>query len=120
MVQLGMMKVNIKADDLEYVRKSVKKKETKKGQMIHKRNTNVGIQLDLRGERYEDAMLRLDKYFDEVLLAGYHTFTIIHGHGTGALRNGVQDYLRKNKHVAGFRFGGAGEGGTGATVVELK
>ena len=120
MVQLGMMKVNIKEDDLEYLRKSVKKKDSGKGKMIHKRNTNVGIQLDLRGERYEDAMLRLDKYMDEVLLAGYQTVTIIHGHGTGALRQGVHKYLKKNKHVASFRFGGAGEGGTGATVVELK
>ena len=120
MVQLGMMKVNIKEDDLEYIRQSVKKKETKKGKVIHKRNTNVGIQLDLRGERYEDAMLRLDKYFDDVLLAGYQTITIIHGHGTGALRQGVHKYLKQNKHVASFRFGGAGEGGTGATVVELK
>ncbi len=120
MVQLGMMKVNIKEEDLEYLRQSVKKKDSGKGKMIHKRNTNVGIQLDLRGERYEDAMLRLDKYFDEVLLAGYQTVTIIHGHGTGALRQGVHKYLKQNKHVAGFRFGGAGEGGTGATVVELK
>lgn len=120
MVQLGMMKVNIKPEDLQYLRKSVQKKETKKGQIIHKRNTNVGIQLDLRGERYEDAMLMLDKYFDDVLLAGYQTITIIHGHGTGALRQGVHKYLKKNKHVASFRFGGAGEGGTGATVVELK
>ena len=119
MVQLGMMKVNIKEDDLEYLRQSVKKKDSGKGKMIHKRNTNVGIQLDLRGERYEDAMLRLDKYMDEVLLAGYQTVTIIHGHGTGALRQGVHKYLKKNKHVASFRFGGAGEGGTGATVVEL-
>ena len=120
MVQLGMMKVNIKADDLEYLRKSVKKKDTAKGKMIHKRRTDIGIQLDLRGERYEDAMLRLDKYMDEVLLAGYQTVTIIHGHGTGALRQGVHKYLKQNKHVASFRFGGAGEGGTGATVVELK
>lgn len=120
MVQLGMMKVNIKEDDLEYLRQSVKKKDSGKGKMIHKRNTNVGIQLDLRGERYEDAMLRLDKYMDEVLLASYQTVTIIHGHGTGALRQGVHKYLKKNKHVASFRFGGAGEGGTGATVVELK
>ena len=120
MVQLGMKKVNIKEDDFEYLRQSVKKKDSGKGKMIHKRNTNVGIQLDLRGERYEDAMLRLDKYMDEVLLAGYQTVTIIHGHGTGALRQGVHKYLKKNKHVASFRFGGAGEGGTGATVVELK
>ena len=120
MVQLGMMKVNIKPEDLQYLRKSVQKKETKKGQMVHKRNSHVGIQLDLRGERYEDAMLMLDKYFDDVLLAGYQTITIIHGHGTGALRQGVHKYLKRNKHVASFRFGGAGEGGTGATVVELK
>ncbi|HAX72871.1 MAG TPA: endonuclease MutS2 [Firmicutes bacterium] len=119
MVQLGMMKVNIKEDDLEYVRKA-KPKEQPKSKMVMKRRTNVGISLDLRGERYEDAMLMLDKYFDDVLLAGYQSITIIHGHGTGALRKGVHQYLKKNKHVETFRFGGAGEGGTGATVVELK
>ncbi|MGL4335633.1 MAG: endonuclease MutS2 [Turicibacter sp.] len=119
-VQLGMMKVNIKENDIEYVRKAVKQKNEPKSKMVYKRNTNIGLSVDLRGERFEDAMLILDKYFDDVLLAGYQSFTIIHGHGTGALRTGVQQYLRKNKHVASFRFGGGGEGGTGATVVELK
>ncbi|MCL1948830.1 MAG: endonuclease MutS2 [Turicibacter sp.] len=120
-VALGMMKVNIKESDLQYKGKAKKQKEPSvKSRVSMKKSANVGIQLDLRGERFEDAMNMLDKYFDDVLLAGYHTFTVIHGHGTGALRKGVHDYLRKNRHVAGFRFGGAGEGGTGATVVELK
>ena len=120
-VQMGVMKVNIKADDLQYVGKAKKQKEpSNRSKVTVKRSANVGISLDLRGERYEDAMLMLDKYFDDVILAGYQTFTIIHGHGTGALRTGVHKYLKRNKHVAGFRFGGAGEGGTGATVVELK
>ena len=119
-VQIGIMKVNIKASDLEYVRKAAKKKESSRSRVSVKKSTSVGIQLDLRGERFDDAMHRLDKYVDDVLLAGYQQATIIHGHGTGALRKGVHDYLRKHKHVAGFRFGGAGEGGTGATIVEFK
>ena len=119
MVGLGMIKMAIKETDLQYIGKVVKKKEATKGKVTHKRG-RIALQLDLRGERYEDALMRLDKYIDDVLLAGYQSITIIHGHGTGALRNGVQDYLRKNKHVASFRFGGAGEGGTGATIVELK
>jgi len=120
-VALGMMKMNIKESDLQYIGKAKKKKEpSAKSRVSVKKSAHVGIQLDLRGERYEDAMAMLDKYFDDVLLAGYQNFTVIHGHGTGALRKGVHEYLRKNRHVADFRFGGAGEGGTGATVVELK
>ena len=120
-VQMGVMKVNIKADDLQYIGKAKKKKEpSNRSKVTVKRSANVGINLDLRGERYEDAMLMLDKYFDDVILAGYQSFTIIHGNGTGAIRTGVHKYLKKNKHVLGFRLGGAGEGGTGATVVELR
>ena len=120
-VGIGAMKVNIKESDLQYKGKAKKQKEpSAKSRVSVKRSANVGIQCDLRGERFEDAMTILDKYFDDALLAGHHTFTVIHGHGTGALRKGVHAYLKKNRHVASYRFGGAGEGGTGATVVELK
>ena len=79
-----------------------------------------GSWIDLRGERYEDALLRTEKYIDDALLANYHRVSIIHGKGTGALRQGIQTYLKGHKRVKSYRYGEAGEGGFGVTVVELK
>jgi len=119
-VAMGSMKVNIKESDLQFIKSPAKKKQTKhKGHMSVQVN-HASTKLDLRGQRYDDAMVMLDRYFDEILMSGYDTFTIIHGHGTGAIRNGVQKYLKSNKHVSEYRFGGQGEGGMGATVVKLK
>lgn len=78
------------------------------------------LELDLRGERYEDAIIRTEKYIDDALLSNYHQVSIIHGKGTGALRQGVQEYLKRHSRVKSYRFGEAGEGGYGVTVVELK
>ena len=122
-VAMGVMTVNIKSDDLQYIKppgKPKKKRNVRGGSMSVKGNSNARGKLDLRGVRYEEAMLMLDQYFDQVMLANYDTVTIIHGHGTGAIRNGVQKYLRGKPFVAEFRFGGEAEGGMGATVVTLK
>jgi len=62
----------------------------------------------------------LEKYIDDALLAGHPRVSIIHGKGTGALRKGVQDYLKKHRAVKKIRFGDATEGGTGVTIVEFK
>lgn len=80
----------------------------------------IKMELDLRGERYEDALQRLESYLDQALLSNYSQVTIIHGKGTGALQKGVQDYLKRSKVVASFRGGMPSEGGFGVTVVELK
>ena len=74
------------------------------------RNSHVKLELDLRGERYEDAIVRTEKYIDDALLSNYGRVSIIHGVGTGALRQGIQSYLKKHKRVKSFRFGEAGEG----------
>jgi len=87
---------------------------------IKGKDFHVGLELDLRGERFEDALVRVEKYIDDALLAGYPRVSIIHGKGTGALRQGVQEYLRNHRSVKKIRFGDAGEGGTGVTVVEFK
>ncbi len=65
-------------------------------------------------------MARVEKYLDDAQLASYPRVSIIHGKGTGALRQGVQDYLKKHRGVKTFRYGDMGEGGLGVTVVELK
>lgn len=76
--------------------------------------------LDLRGERFEDAMQRVDKYLDDCVLAGYNKVRLIHGKGTGALRKGIHERLKSDRRVVSFAFADAREGGAGATDVVLK
>lgn len=118
-VQIGILKMNIKEAGLEYV-KPKKEKQPVVTAAIRGRSAHVKLELDLRGERYEDALHRTEKYLDDALLSNYHQVSIIHGKGTGALRQGVQQYLKKHSRVKSYRFGEAGEGGHGVTVVELK
>jgi DNA mismatch repair protein MutS2 len=118
-VQIGILKMKVKEKDLEYI-STPKQVETKPMAIVRGRDSHVNLELDLRGERYEDALLRVEKYVDDALLAGYPRVSIIHGKGTGALRQGVQEYLRNHRSVKKIRFGDAGEGGTGVTVVEFK
>lgn len=118
-VQIGILKMKVKEKDLEYISrpKPVQEKPlaTVKGKDYH-----VSLELDLRGERYENALLRVEKYLDDALLAGYPKVNIIHGKGTGALRQGVREYLKNHRSVKAMRFGDVSEGGNGVTVVELK
>ncbi|MCR8852827.1 endonuclease MutS2 [Lysinibacillus fusiformis] len=117
-VQMGILKMKISDNDLEYIKPE--KEPIVRTAGVKNRNGHVKLELDLRGERYEDAILRTEKYIDDALLANYGRVSIIHGVGTGALRQGIQSYLKNNKRVKSFRFGEAGEGGLGVTVVELK
>ncbi|MCK9910170.1 Smr/MutS family protein, partial [Microbacteriaceae bacterium K1510] len=87
---------------------------------LNRSRSHVKMELDLRGYNVEDGIREIDQYLDEALLAGLHSVSIIHGHGTGVLRKGVHEYLRNHRHVKSFRLGGQGEGGVGATIVELK
>jgi len=84
------------------------------------RSSDAKIELDLRGERFEDAMTRLDKFIDDCLMSNLEFAYIIHGYGTGALRKGVQEYVKRNPQIKSSRPGGAGEGGSGITVVYFK
>lgn len=121
-VSIGNVTMTFKKNDLEVVDNAPVQKAPKvrveKTRVIS--SARMSLSLDLRGERYEDAKERLNKYFDDALLTGLKQFTIIHGYGTGAIRGLVQDFLKKNKSVESFRYGGEGEGGMGSTVVILK
>ncbi|WP_188497719.1 endonuclease MutS2 [Pullulanibacillus pueri] len=117
LVQVGIMKMNIAATNLKAVKAE---KEVKPVVNVRASNTTVKTELDLRGERFEDAIYRLDKYIDKALVAGYSRVSIIHGKGTGVLRKGVENHLKHHSRVKGYRSGGAGEGGGGVTIVELK
>jgi DNA mismatch repair protein MutS2 len=78
------------------------------------------MELDLRGENLEDSLVLVDRFLDESFLANFGQVYIIHGKGTGVLRAGIQDYLRKHRHVKSYRIGNYNEGGIGVTVAELK
>ncbi|MFJ5717256.1 endonuclease MutS2 [Neobacillus sp. NPDC093127] len=118
-VQIGILKMKVKEKDMEYM-STPKQVETKPMAIVKGRDSIVKLELDLRGERYEDALLKVEKYIDDALLSSYPRVSIIHGKGTGALRQGVQEYLRNHRSVKKIRFGEAGEGGSGVTIVEFK
>src|SRR5699024_11734310 len=117
--QVGNIKVNVKQNDLQ-VTKPPKKTMEKPIATIKGSNYHVKTELDLRGERYEEALLKLEKYIDDVLLAGYQKVSIIHGKGNGALRTGVSDFAQNHPSISSYRFGSGGEGGSGVTILELK
>ncbi|MHA6252080.1 endonuclease MutS2 [Oceanobacillus sp. CAU 1775] len=119
MVQVGIMKVKAKRQDLQYIGKQ-KQQPEKTVATIKGSNYHVRPELDLRGERFEDAILKLEKYIDDALLAGYSKVSIIHGKGTGALRTGVQDFVKSHPAISASRMGASGEGGSGVSVLELK
>lgn len=120
-VQMGIIKVKVNDRDIERIEKN---ESTKPKRLVRAtsavRRSNAHSELDLRGQRYDEAMTNLDRYIDSVLLAGLSTVTIIHGIGTGAIRKGVWQYLRNSRHVKSFNYAPANEGGNGATIVELK
>ena len=118
-VQIGILKMKVKESDMEYIN-TPKQPEKKAVAAVKGRDYHVSLELDLRGERFENAMARVEKYLDDAQLASYPRVSIIHGKGTGALRQGVQDYLKTHRGVKSFRYGDMGEGGLGVTVVELK
>ncbi len=77
-------------------------------------------EIDLRGLNGDDAWYMVDKYFDEAHIAGIHSLRLIHGKGTGALKNALWQYLKKDPRVVSYRYGKYGEGDLGVTVVEVK
>ncbi|TDM04485.1 endonuclease MutS2 [Macrococcus carouselicus] len=116
-VQMGIIKMKLPLTDF----KKEKPEKEKQTRVVPRANRQtIKMELDLRGERYEDALQRLESYLDQALLSNYNQVTIIHGKGTGALQKGVQDYLKRSKIVESFRGGMPSEGGFGVTVVELK
>jgi DNA mismatch repair protein MutS2 len=122
-IQAGIMKINVKLKNLTKGKgDNSRSKEAKK---IKKREAKLNLKqvdssIDLRGMDGEEAMYNVDKYLDEAYLAGLKSVTVIHGKGTGVLRNVISDMLKRQHHVKSYRLGNYGEGGAGVTVVELK
>ncbi|USS86802.1 endonuclease MutS2 [Fructilactobacillus cliffordii] len=118
-VELGILKMKVAESDLEKVKPEAPQRKAK-ASVRRTKSSGLSTTLDLRGVRYEEAMQRLDRYIDAALLAGYPSVTIIHGKGTGALRTGVTNYLKRNRQVDSFGFSPANAGGDGSTVVKFK
>lgn len=121
-VQIGILKVKVTDRDVEKISTQAAPKKAERAVRSSRglRSTHASSELDLRGQRYEEALTNLDRYIDSSLLAGLNTVTIIHGIGTGAIRNGVQQYLKRNRHVKSYSYAPANQGGTGATIVHLQ
>lgn len=120
-VQMGIVKLKVTDRDIEKEASKAPKKTQTIVRTTRKLNrANASSQLDLRGQRYEEAMVNLDRYMDTSLLAGLGSVVIVHGIGTGAIRQGVWQYLKSSRHVKSFNYAPANEGGNGATIVELK
>ena len=121
-VQIGILKVKVTDRDVEKIAAQANQKKPEKSVRSSRglRSSRASSELDLRGQRYEEALTNLDRYLDASLLAGLNTVTIIHGIGTGAIRNGVQQYLKRNRHVKSYNYAPANQGGTGATIVNLQ
>ncbi|WP_455539549.1 endonuclease MutS2 [Terrisporobacter sp.] len=120
-VQMGIMKMTLPFKALQISKKdkkSVVTKSTRK--IISAKSGSVKSEVDLRGMNLEEAIIEVDKYLDDACVAGLETVTIIHGVGTGVLKKGLQDVLKKHKHVKSQRPGQYGEGGMGVTIVEIK
>ncbi|WP_024746984.1 endonuclease MutS2 [Levilactobacillus namurensis] len=119
-VQLGILKMKIATSDLEKGADPAKSRKQPKATVQRTGSSGMSPTLDLRGHRYEEAMAEVDRYIDSALLAGYPSVTIIHGKGTGALRQGVTNYLKGNKRIKSFGFSPANAGGDGSTIVRFK
>lgn len=122
LVQAGIMKVKINASQL----KPLKHDKVSIGNLgiskalTSKKTMNVSTELDLRGQALDEALDNTDKYLDDVSIAGLKLVTIIHGKGTGILKNGIHQFLKHHPHVKSFRLGKYGEGEQGVTIVELN
>lgn len=118
-VQIGILKMKLEESDLEKGGVPQPKKPARP-RVSRTKSAGISPTLDLRGQRYEEAMHNVDQYIDAALVSGYPTVTIIHGKGTGALRKGVNDYLASHPQVKSFGYSAPNAGGDGSTVVKFK
>ena len=125
-VQIGSMKMTVKTDKLVAIKNNTHKSNNKQ-KSFSNRNFNNKLksktavtEINVIGETVEEAIFVVDKFLDDSALANLSTVRIVHGKGTGKLRQGIHNFLKTNSHVKSFRLGTFGEGETGVTVVELK
>lgn len=129
-VQAGIIKTKVPVSDLRLVdkkrRRQLNRMEKKSNgggvtrTLTDKSQRSASSEIDLRGQTIEEGIMMVDQYIDSCLLMRIKTITIIHGKGTGALRNAIQQHLKNHKAVRSFRLGVYGEGENGVTIAELK
>ncbi len=123
-VQMGIIRSRVHLSDLELLDEPVINspalQKTGAGKIRMSKSASVSTEINLLGKTVDEAVAELDKYLDDAYIAHLKSVRVVHGKGTGALRKGVHDYLRRQKHVASFRLGEFGEGDAGVTIVEFK
>lgn len=123
-VQMGIIRSKVHISDLELIDEPViiapSLKRTGAGKIRMSKSASVSTEINLLGKTVDEAVAELDKYLDDAYIAHLKTVRVVHGKGTGALRKGIHNYLRRQKHVDSFRLGEFGEGDAGVTIVELK
>jgi len=124
-VQMGILRSQVHMSDLEIIEEPLtitakQMRRTSSGKMKMGKSMSISPEINLLGKTVDEAIAALDKYLDDAYLAHLSPVRIVHGKGTGALRNGIHQYLRRQKHVKSFRLGAFGEGDAGVTIVEFK
>lgn len=123
-VQMGIIRSKVHISDLELIDEPVittsSFSRTGAGKIRMSKSASVSTEINLLGKTVDEAVAELDKYLDDAYLAHLKTVRIVHGKGTGALRKGVHNYLKRQKHVESYRLGEFGEGDAGVTIVEFK
>ncbi len=120
-VQIGLLKMKAKLDELVKIQSEEEKKQTvKTGKMVKLRTKSIKPSIDLRGMNLDEAIMEIDKYLDDAYLSGLNEVSIIHGKGTGILREGIKQYLKSHRYVKEFRIGNFNEGGDGVTIVSFS
>ena len=123
-VQMGIIRSKVHLSDLELVDEPVittpSLQKTGAGKIRMSKSASVSTEINLLGRTVDEAIAELDKDLDDAYIAHLKSVRIVHGKGTGALRKGIHDYLRRQKHVSSFRLGEFGEGDAGVTIVDFK
>ena len=123
-VQMGILRSQVNISDLEIIEEpspytQKKFSRTSKGKIAMGKSLSVSPEINLLGKTVDEAVSELDKYLDDALLSHLNTVRVVHGKGTGALRKGIHEYLRRQKHVKSYHLAEFGEGDAGVTIVEL-
>lgn len=123
-VQMGILRSQVNISDLEIIEEvspyaPKRMNRTAKSKSKMSKSLSVSPEINLLGKTVDEAVAELDKYLDDALLSHLNSVRVVHGKGTGALRKGIHEYLRRQKHVKSYRLAEFGEGDAGVTIVEL-